>query len=302
MLGFIKKNNLELLGPKPQRKLLFLRGVVGSIAVIIGFFSIRYLDVSDVETLSNSSVILTAILSRIFLKEKLTVCHILSLIFTISGVLFIVRPSFLFGIEQDLETFFHVNLTYENHTIHNVQLKDHLHRTFIETMIGVTMVLISAFCLSIAQVTIRKLCLGKVHFSITSLYPAMVGLPSSICVSLFLIKTNASHQDLKQEAAFLPIEIMFSVIAGLLGTMGIIFLNKALNCEDATKIGMVKTSGVFFSFILQYLFLDITVDFLGILGAMFIIGGTVAVMTVKVCNEKLSKSNNFFIKFLIKQL
>lgn len=308
MAYFIKRNKLEFFGPKSHRKLLIFRGVIGSTAVIMSFFSIRYLDVSDVETLTNSCVIITAIFSRIFLKEKLTFCHIIALILTITGVFFIIRPSFLFGFEENLEHFFNVNLTSTHHVLGDVnstlnhhkllEIKDHNNREFIETIIGVTMVLISATCMSAAQVSIRKLCLGKVHFSITSVYPAMIGLPCSLLISFVLIETNTSHKDLVEEADILPLQIFYSICAGILGTCGIIFLNKGLHYEDATKIGMVKTMGVFFSFILQYLLLDITVDFLGILGAIFVVTGTISVMAIKLFETRLMESKNVVLRFL----
>jgi uncharacterized membrane protein len=142
MVYFIQKNNLNILGPKAQRKLLIIRGLAGCSAVMISFFSIKYLDLSDVETLTNSCVLITALLSRIFLKEKLTVCHLAALALTIFGVLFIVRPNFLFGFETDLENFFHLNLTHalaKNQTLNETlkaKIISHMNREFIESVIG----------------------------------------------------------------------------------------------------------------------------------------------------------------------
>ena len=203
MLIFIKKNNLEYFGPKSQRKLLILRGVVGSLTVIFSFFAIRYLDVSDVETITNSSVLITAVFSRIFLKEKLTISHVIAIILTITGVVFVIRPAFLFGIEHDMEKIFHVNLTGQtaahllakstsNFTLSPKSLVlanvssilpkhkptdiiDHSNREMLESIFGVFLVLLSATCMSISHVSIRKLNLGKTHFSITSAYPAYIG-------------------------------------------------------------------------------------------------------------------------------
>lgn len=147
MVFFIKKNNLKFFGPKKNVKLLVLRGFVGCSAGIFAFFSIKYLDVSDVETLTNSCVLLTALLARIFLKEKLTVCHFFAVVLTITGVLFIIRPEFLFGIEADLETYFHVNLTQHNLEINqtfidshghvqNLNIINHSTRKFTESVLG----------------------------------------------------------------------------------------------------------------------------------------------------------------------
>ena len=209
MLAFIRMNNLSPLGPKEHHGLLIIRGLVGSAAVITAYFSIKYLDVSDVETLTNSSVIITAIFSRLFLNEKLTISHILSLVLTLVGVVFIVRPSFLFGIEHDLESFFHVNLTTQSHetnsnqTHFSLEIKDHVNRKFFESVIGVSLALSSAIGMSIAQVTIRKLCLVNIHFSITSLYPCLIGLPASLILSGYLIKQEMSHKYLDKVFFFI---------------------------------------------------------------------------------------------------
>lgn len=262
--------------------------------------------------MTNSAVIITALFSRIFLKEKLTMCHVLALIFTIIGVFFIVRPNFLFGIEEDLEHFFHVNLTSMPHlnqtlVVKNLSerarefmaIKDHSNRELWESVIGVSLALFSAICMAVSQVAIRKLCLVHIHFSVTSLYPALVGLPLSLIISGYMIKQEISHKYLNEEMDTLIIQIVYSFLAGVFGTVGIIFLNSALKYEDATKIGILKTSGVLFSFFLQYIFLDITVDFLGILGAIFVIAGTISVMAIKLIEPKTSKSRNVVVKLLM---
>ncbi|RNA24470.1 solute carrier family 35 member G1 [Brachionus plicatilis] len=242
MYAIIRYNKFEPLGPKSQRKLLIFRGIVGCGAVIFGFFSVKYLDISDVETLTNSAVIITAILSRIFLDEKLTMVHFFSLILTIAGVLFVVRPNFLFGLEYKMENLLKVNLS-SNHSvkIHNIEIKDHSNRDFNETLIGVVMVMINAVCLSIVQVVIRKLCLVKVHFSVTSIYPAMVGFVTSMVLSGAMVGSGLSvHKEIESSLSDMLIEIGYSLTGGLLGTIGIVFMYYALKYEDATKIGMVK--------------------------------------------------------------
>jgi drug/metabolite transporter (DMT)-like permease len=203
MSVFIKKNKLEFFGPKNQRRLLFFRGFTGSISIILSFFAIRYLDVSDVETITNSNVIITAIFSRIFLNEKMTISHVLALVLNIIGVVFVLRPSFLFGIEQNMESMFHVNLTQShlhvlskeavaavkssNYTMLNAthllitskhkstDIIDHSNREMYESILGVCLVLLSASAMSISHVAVRKLSLEKIHFSVSSIYPAFVG-------------------------------------------------------------------------------------------------------------------------------
>ena len=292
MIYFIvNRNESDFLGPKSQRKLLTLRGLAGCCALIFGFYSLKYLDVSDVETLINSCVLITALLSRIFLKEKITICHIFSLILTITGVLFIIRPAFLFGIENDLEGFFHVNVT--AHNLNSTRVTEgYFNRSLATTLIGLALVFTHALCTSISQVSIRKLCLDKVHHSIISIYPVFIGLPLSVIVSVLL----TLPQDAKLQ--IIPIEIFYSFCAGLISTFGLICLNKALKHEDAAKIAIVRTTGVLFSFLLQYLILDVEIDFLGILGAIFIVSGTLAIILTKIYGKSFNDTCKFLaIKF-----
>ncbi len=160
---------------------------------------------------------------------------------------------------------------------------------------GVSLGLVSALCMSICQVSIRKLLLFKIHFSIITIYPALIGLPFSILISLILnftqkyrINTNNTTELYKQ--------LMFSSISGLCGTCALIFLNLALKNEDATKIGMIKTIGVLFSFILQYFLLNIYIDYIGLIGAICLLSGSVSIMIFKLNQTKLTNSKLFFFK------
>ncbi len=101
------------------------------------------------------------------------------------------------------------------------------------------MVLVAALCMSSAQVAIRKLSLTKVHFSVISIYPALLGLPASVLLTTVLIATKSSHKDITEEAEVLAVQIIYSAISGLFATFGLICLNLALKAEDASKIGMV---------------------------------------------------------------
>lgn len=321
MSVFIRRNHLSFFGPPSQRKLLIFRGFTGSVAIILSFFAIRYLDVSDVETITNSNVLITAIFSRVFLSEKMTISHIVALVLNITGVIFVLRPSFLFGIEHDMEKIFHVNLTTSsssltmtkaslnlNNSLTNLTnllskhkstaIIDHSNREMFESVLGVCLVLLSASAMSISHVAVRKLSLEKIHFSVSSIYPAFVGLPFSIIISIVLILTKNSHVDLDDEASSLPLQIFYSICGGSIGVIGLTFLNIALNHEDPTKIGMTKTTGVLFSFILQYIFIGISIDFLGIIGAALVILAIAFVMLIKLFDKRLNSSKSCCLRLL----
>ncbi len=120
----------------------------------------------------------------------------------------------------------------------------------------------------------------------------------SIVLSIVLILTKSSHADIVDEVSSLPLQIFYSFCGGTIGVIGLTFLNMALNYEDPTKIGMTKTTGVLFSFVLQYIFIGIAIDFLGIIGAALVVLAIVSVMTIKILEKRLANSKNFFLRIL----
>ncbi|RNA30039.1 solute carrier family 35 member G1 [Brachionus plicatilis] len=266
MYIIIKKNKLDTFGPRKHRKLLILRGITGASADILGFFALQYLDISDVETLVNSAMIITVIISRFALSEKITIVHSFSLILTICGVLFVVRPDFVFGKERLITESVPKNLTNKllSAEVLSIKEKELWDRNFYDTTIGISMALGNAISFSIVQVVIRKLCILNVHFSVTTIYLTIIGLITSIFLSGLMAVTNVSML-MKLDISYehLLVEISYSILAGICGTLGIMFMNYALKYEDASKVAMIRT--------FSYLFLDVSVDILGILGALFIV-------------------------------
>ena len=84
VIAVIQKKNI--FGPKEQRLKLFIRGLFGSTAILSIAYSIKFIDPSDAQALYSCRLIIISALARIFLKEKLTIIHILCLVLTLSGV------------------------------------------------------------------------------------------------------------------------------------------------------------------------------------------------------------------------
>jgi drug/metabolite transporter (DMT)-like permease len=112
MYPLIRFKKLNPLGPKPHRKILFFRSVVGTIGLLCFFFAYKFLDPSDAASLFHSSVIMIALLARIVLKEKLSFFHIFALLFTIIGVFFISKPETIFKLTKAGKNFFPVAINF----------------------------------------------------------------------------------------------------------------------------------------------------------------------------------------------
>lgn len=90
-----KATHHSTLGKRSDLKLLVFRGSISAVGLVSLYTSIKLIDPSDAISLFSCNVIFVAILSRIFLKEKFTVMHLMALIFVVCGVFLITQPSFL---------------------------------------------------------------------------------------------------------------------------------------------------------------------------------------------------------------
>lgn len=285
MLFFVKTSHSDFSGHDKQiTNLLTWRGLTGFTALCFSYLSLGYLDVSDVESVQNSGVLITAFLSRIFLKEKLSTCHLVSLVFTVVGVVLILRPTMLFGIETDLEELLDYHSTTGLNNITRIESR-YSKEALVGSSIGVSAVVASALFSSISHIIIKKLCIYNIHFSVISMYPVVFGLPISFLMSvwLFILQSKCVFN-------ISPVHLVLSSFGGIVSIIGLIFLNKALEIEDTSRISMLRTTSVLFSYILQYVVLGVETDLLGILGAVFIIVGTLTVVFTKIYDYKLEKN------------
>jgi drug/metabolite transporter (DMT)-like permease len=80
-----------------QRRLLVLRGTLGSVALICFFFSLVHLPLGEATLIQYTNPVFATILAAVFLKEELRAPDILSLVASLVGVICIARPAALFG-------------------------------------------------------------------------------------------------------------------------------------------------------------------------------------------------------------
>ncbi|AHY77922.1 ADI_G0024890.mRNA.1.CDS.1 [Saccharomyces cerevisiae] len=84
-------------GPAPCRKWLILRGIMGFFGVFGMYFSLMYLSISDAVLITFMSPTLTIFLSFLLLGEPFSKLEALGSLISFSGVVLIIRPTFLFG-------------------------------------------------------------------------------------------------------------------------------------------------------------------------------------------------------------
>jgi drug/metabolite transporter (DMT)-like permease len=92
-LCFALRRPKELVIQKRNRPLLLLRSVLGTIAVLSGFYALNYLIVSDATILYMLSPLCAVLFSALFLKEKTTIKQRLLMTVALCGTLLVIKPS-----------------------------------------------------------------------------------------------------------------------------------------------------------------------------------------------------------------
>jgi drug/metabolite transporter (DMT)-like permease len=110
-----------------KRKLLFLRGAFGFVALSLFYFSLVHLPLADASVIQYTNPVWVALLAALLLGERTAWGQALVLAACLAGVVLIAQPSFLFGGEARLPPLY------------------------------VALALFGAFCSACAYVTIRKL-------------------------------------------------------------------------------------------------------------------------------------------------
>lgn len=90
-LIIILSSGISLRGIK-HHKLLLLRSGLGTVGVILNFYALDNLILSDANIIARLSTFLVIIFCLVFLKEKVSLKQVLAIIVAFVGVLFIVKP------------------------------------------------------------------------------------------------------------------------------------------------------------------------------------------------------------------
>jgi len=288
-------NKVNIFGKKDQRGLLLVRGCFGATAILSMSLSVKYIDPSDTQALHSTRLIMISILARVFLKENVTIIHIVCLFLTIAGVLLISQPSAFH--------FSNVTIINQNETLKN-------NSKSIASYIGISLALLGGACASFVAILVKKLTDLKVHYSINILFSCYAGLPLAIATSLGMYFTNLrninySSYDTTSKLALQIFYLLCSALCGCIFQSLSVLSNRY---ETASKLAIVSTTNLFWSFLLQYLVLDIGANVFSASGALFIFLSVILSVLVKIMDKKLQKyslkederSSGFCLKILKK--
>lgn len=92
--GFVIHYRERIFGKKENQKYLLLRSALGTLGIVLYFYSIDHLVLSDAEMLNKLSPFLLIIFSAIFLKEHAKRYQVIAILIAFSGTLFVIKPQF----------------------------------------------------------------------------------------------------------------------------------------------------------------------------------------------------------------
>ena len=304
MLFLIKYKNIAVFGPKKEQPILLLRALLSILTILLVFFSSKYLYPSDLMTLGNLSIIFTAFLSRIVLKEKLTIVHIVALLLTIIGIACIYRPVFLFHSYSSSNDKIHNETTHSSFdkrtfiSDENIEFMPMIEQKIhLNPSVGRLFVILAAIVSSVTHILTKRLISNNIDFSVVLFYPSLIGVPISLIISSVLVVTNKTHMDFSLEWKLIIIDVIYSSMAATIAIFAVIVFCISHKYDDVSKISIIKSLDIVFSFLFQYLFLNIRADLFGIFGSMCIILGISIIFMLKLLKKKLPTVTGF-VKFI----
>jgi len=79
-----------------------VRGLAGGLSIAAQYYGMKHMPIAEANMISAASPIWTALMARFILKEPLGFLDVLNVILTILGLVFIIRPPFIYGYDTDL--------------------------------------------------------------------------------------------------------------------------------------------------------------------------------------------------------
>ncbi|KIK70105.1 hypothetical protein GYMLUDRAFT_236534 [Collybiopsis luxurians FD-317 M1] len=278
-----------LFGPKGVRLLLMFRGFSGFFGMFGIYFSLKYLSLSDATVLTFLSPLCTAIAGALFLGESVGRREIFAGLFSLVGVIFIARPTSLFGhahISSFNETMISVNSSGLMSTLgHAANLTSLSNSAIISSqnllppsatpqqrLVAVGVSLLGVLGSTGAYTTIRAI--GKRAHALHS----MVAF-SGYSVIVSAISLAATHTPIVIPTS--PIWLLLLIEIGVFGFCAQIFLTLGLQRETASRGTLAIYTLIVFTSFLDRLFFHAVPSFLSVTGTVIIVGSALWVVVTK---------------------
>ncbi|CAK9813234.1 Solute carrier family 35 member G1 [Anthophora quadrimaculata] len=237
MAGVAMKVSKSLFGPKGQRMLLHLQGVVGGATLSLLYYSFRKLPIGDATTIIFSSPVIVIALSFILLKEPCGILRVIVMCALFAGVVFVAKPPFLFQ-NQRVESY---------------------------NIMGYVCAILATFFTALNIVIMRK-C-SEIHYSAIIFN---LSWWSFITAVFFFFLISDDHEQ-KSKLSFDWITWSKILLVALTGLLGQVLVTNALKIEGAGKVSVTRSLDIILAYVVQIYFFGDQPTSTSIAGALLII-------------------------------
>ena len=222
------------LGSKGERMALIFRGVFGFLGFALCYVAYRMIPFADASTIVYSAPVYVSVFAFVLLKEECGLFQTFTIGLTITGVLLISKPTFLFGINAGGDSIAESSLRLE----------------------GSLAAFLSSLCSAASFVLMRRLqkTPSAVVISIVSIITIIMGiLVLSVIVSF--LKKDIGILARGVGIPETPEEILWLMANGLCGVFGQLCLTVSLKIEEAGLVSLARTVDILMAFLFQVAFL-----------------------------------------------
>lgn len=215
----------------------FLCALTGAFSWLFTASTLLSLEVGDSTTIElGATLVFTALMAHVYLSEHVQKFDVILLLVTVTGIILISKPTFLFGRME--------------HQPEQNQLE------------GVLMALTSAFFISLWSIFVKKLSnMQSLHLMLLNFLHGVVGVPLTLLCSLFFQSWFTSSS-----AVTWVLTLLFSVVC-LIQT---VVQATALDLEDAKTVAVSSTISTVVTYVVQLTAFAAAFDWVVVSGALLI--------------------------------
>jgi len=259
LVAFVSYKKTKLINGSINLILLqIIRTIIATSGFFLFYTSYRYIPLPDLTTCRYTQVVWTAILAMIIFHERISISTVLAIIFTLTGVIFVAQPTFLFQNPQILSN---KSQTIFNRTADIDYESDKSYR-----LLGLCLALGCSVSLSFSMVLNKKLLMSKIPQSIIMLELSLLSL------SLLIINHIYNRFILHKYANQTMFTWQFFVAASvsLMQVFSSTITQRAIKLEHPSIISVVQSSDILFAIILQNLFSKVKSNWFVFIGSALV--------------------------------
>ena len=226
----------------PLKKVVFTRVMFSVVVKIVKVWSFQHLPFGDATALIFTSPLFACILGRIFLKEKLTLPHVIAMILGISGIFMIAKPTFIFPGEESGPWYYNL------------------------------VPILGAMSMGSAYTAQRRIG-TDVNCITISMYMTIAGNLGGLGFQTISGDDYVNPRCLEHRPLML--------LGGIISVAGLVALNKALQYEKAATVSLMRNLDTVLAFLLQVAVFSEPVEAFSLAGTALIMIGTLTLTLSK---------------------